>query len=69
MALRNGFEPHRTNTATPKVTHRVATPQAAIVAALTIERADYADELEAYLDSKSYKDTNIAMRTNRAIGF
>ena len=47
----------------------IASKQDAQNAAIREERSRYASEVEAWLDSKEYKATDIAMRTNRAVGF
>ena len=47
----------------------IASKRDAIKAAIKAERSAYAAEIEAWLDSKDYRETNIAMRTNRAVGF
>jgi hypothetical protein len=50
-------------------TFTIDSAQTAKNAAITAEQSAYASEIEAWLGSKEYRATDIAMRSNRAVGF
>jgi len=50
-------------------TYSITDSRSATIAAAECQQSAYAAEIAAYEDSKRFREINIEMRTNRAVGF